>query len=206
MTVYFIRRKGVAAGPIKIGYAVNLEKRIKTLLTATPEGFEIIGTIDAGRGVEKALHRELADFCIGGEWFAPSSEVLAAIEQAKSGRFDHEDNHRGPRPIISEPQRELEANIVDETRFYLNELIKREHRGSGDTLSAARDRVMTDSGLSTKYGFRLWSKSQELSDVPGEVYRCLRLAYALACEKEGRISDMQARHLAFVRRERALHG
>jgi hypothetical protein len=200
MTVYCIRRKGDTAGPIKIGFASNFEKRRKALSTATPEGFDVLALIEAGRGVERALHAELADFRVGGEWFAPSSEVLAAIEKARTGQYDHEDNHAGPRPIISEPTAELEAPIVDETRFYLNELIKREFTGAGDTTSAARDRVMQAAELSPIYGRRLWFRSQELNDVPGQVYRNLRIAYALAVESEGTINSMQAKFLEGMRR------
>jgi len=204
MTIYCIRRNGDKSGPIKIGFTANFEKRRKELATATPEGFEVLALVDAGRGVESALHRDLADFCVGGEWFAPSNEVLAAIERVKHGQYDHEDNHCGARPIIAEPVVELEAPIVDETRFYLNELIKREFRGAGDTISGARDRVMEGGELSTSYGARLWNRSQELTDVPGQVYRNLRIAYALTVEREGTINSMQAGFLQFMRQNGAL--
>lgn len=203
MTVYFIRRKGDQTGPIKIGFAKSLDRRLKEFATATPEGFDVIAAIDCGRGVERQLHKDLADYCVGGEWFAPSIDVMVAIEKVKNGSYASFDNHHGPRPIIAEPVAELVASIVDETRFYLNELVKREFCGAGDTISAARDRVMITLGLSVSYGATLWNKSQGLSDVQGEVYRVLRLNYALAVEREGTINEMQRRHLAFVRAESA---
>lgn len=56
MTVYAIKRQG-SDGPIKIGYARSFSSRLKTLSTATPdEGFDVLALIDAGRGVERALH------------------------------------------------------------------------------------------------------------------------------------------------------
>lgn len=200
MTIYCIRRTNDLTGPIKIGFTSDFSKRRKALLTATPEGFEVLALIDAGRGVERALHAELADYCVGGEWFAPSLDVLSAIERARVGQYDHADNHSGPRPIVSEPTIELETPIVDEARFYLNELIKREFAGAGDTISRARDRVMISAELSPLYGRRLWFRSQELSDVPGQVYRNLRVAYALTVEREGTINPMQSKFLDGLRR------
>lgn len=78
---------------------------------------------------------------------------------------------------------EVMSTAVTEASFYLNELTRIHHRGRGDTLSAARDRAARFAGVERTYAKRIWDRWQSMTDVSGEAYRKLRLAYERACEK-----------------------
>lgn len=74
-SVYFIQA-GVG-GPIKIGSAVDVDKRLAELQTGCPDLLRIIGTSAGGREAEFALHRKFSAHRIRGEWFYPCPELLA---------------------------------------------------------------------------------------------------------------------------------
>lgn len=67
--VYFIGPKDT--GPIKIGYTANrdAEKRLAQLQTGSAEKYIVLGTVDAGPFVERAIHDLLAPHLVRGEWF-----------------------------------------------------------------------------------------------------------------------------------------
>jgi len=173
---------------------------MRDMAAATPGGFEILATVEGGSSVEKAIHRSLADHLISGEWFHDHPDVWAAMDAAKSGAFVVDNG--GAKDAVRLPIAEdaVSDNIVLATRFYLNELVKREWRGMGDTIELARDRVMRRNNLSTAYGSRLWNRSNEFNDVAGEVYRCLWLNYSEAAEADGSLCDELAGRLASYRK------
>lgn len=194
MPVYVIRRKHDEGGLVKIGFTNNVERRLYDLATATPEGFDVLHTFKSGRTMEAKLHEYFAAHRVSREWFRLSAEQISSLKRFEE-IYDEYEGRQSPIPCADD---EYSENIVLETRFYLNELVKREWRGMGDTIEAARDRVMDVSGIDRSYGFRLWSKFSELSDVSGAVYRSLRLAYALALKAEGNINVNQAKFLLIV--------
>lgn len=203
MTVYFVRRKSDPAGHIKIGFTRgDPERRMRDMAAATPGGFEIIDTVDGGPQVERAIHVRLSDHAIAGEWFHDHPDVWAAMYDAKAGMFAADGQNKKAAARLPIPEDEFSESIVLEARFYLNELVKREWLGMGDTVELARDRVMDRNGLSCAYGSRLWNRSGEFNDVAGEVYRCLWLNYAEIAESEGIISDNMASRLAAYRKFR----
>ena len=61
-------------GPVKIGMAKNVVKRIKQFQKHMPWSFKIIKTIEGGRDEEKAIHQKLCKFRMkdsnGREWFS----------------------------------------------------------------------------------------------------------------------------------------
>jgi DNA-binding XRE family transcriptional regulator len=83
--VYFIQAG--AGGPIKIGIAANLQRRIATLQTGCPEPLVVLGTIAGGPLEEARLHAHLRAFRIRGEWFKPSELVLSTVQQALRGEM-----------------------------------------------------------------------------------------------------------------------
>lgn len=187
MSVYVIRRSGDTSGLVKIGYSVDIQKRIAAMMTSAPEGFDLIYTLDGDRNLERTLHRHFSEKRLAREWFNLTDEEIRSIPciQANIER-DYDLRH------IPKPADEFSDNIVFETRFYLNELMKREWRGIGDAASDAADRVMEDCQLDKSYGFRLLQKYQDMKDVGGEAYRCLRLAYAIKLREEGALNDNQS--------------
>lgn len=79
--IYFITDD---CGEYKIGYSKNTYQRLKTLQTARSKQLRIAAQIptDFGRKTECALHRALAKFNIGGEWFAFTNDDLEFAKDA----------------------------------------------------------------------------------------------------------------------------
>ncbi len=75
--VYFVQQGN--DGPIKIGASRNFDKRLKKLRTHSPVGIRVLGTFPGGFEAERDLHHELAAHQLEGEWFSPTTEVLAAL-------------------------------------------------------------------------------------------------------------------------------
>lgn len=83
-------------GPVKIGIASDVNRRIYGLRAGNPRELSVLGSIvfssrDEARRAEKALHDELAAHRMAGEWFAPAPAVLAYIGRharpfARTGR------------------------------------------------------------------------------------------------------------------------
>jgi hypothetical protein len=76
--VYFIREKGT--GCIKIGKTTDVRGRIKGLQTGSPQGLQLLAVVPGYTEVEERLHRRFAADRVSGEWFRPSSELLAFID------------------------------------------------------------------------------------------------------------------------------
>ncbi len=196
MTVYVIRRRGDDSGVVKIGFTENLDRRLYDLATAFPEGFDILHSINAGRVFEKLLHKLFNSQRIAREWFKLSDDEILSI-----GNLDPiQDLGTPPKATIPSSDDEFSDDIVKESRFYLNELVRREWMGMGDTIEDARDRVMASCGLTPSQGVGLWHKSSAMKDVAGQVYRNLRLKYAHCLRVEGRLNDNQASFLRVVER------
>jgi len=60
---------GELGGPVKIGYAANVNARVSTLRTASPDG-ELLATFAGSREVEGFLHTMLWPSRVRGEWFS----------------------------------------------------------------------------------------------------------------------------------------
>lgn len=82
--VYFILNEDSRA--IKIGRAKNLEKRMKTLQTASPAPLKLLKSIQVSSGqeaheLEQSLHERFSALRLWGEWFRAEGELLAYVEQ-----------------------------------------------------------------------------------------------------------------------------
>ena len=83
--VYFI---GVQPdGPIKIGYANNVQKRLGAIQTGNPCRLEVLATLPGGAAIERAIHLALADSRLNGEWFERTPKLLSFIEDIRMGSF-----------------------------------------------------------------------------------------------------------------------
>lgn len=67
MTVYLIRADSTPF--VKIGLAINTEKRLKELQVGSPHSLSVARTIDGGRKMEAVFHRRFHPLHIRGEWF-----------------------------------------------------------------------------------------------------------------------------------------
>ena len=65
------------AGPVKIGVASDVRKRVGSLQTASPAPLSILHVFEGEEAEERALHRRFAAYRQSGEWFAPVPEIVA---------------------------------------------------------------------------------------------------------------------------------
>lgn len=84
--IYFIQ--AVTGGPIKIGFALDPDIRLRGVQCGNPEEVVILKTIPGSRQDEARIHRELAAHHKRGEWFYNTAEVLAYIRTA--GAYEYE--------------------------------------------------------------------------------------------------------------------
>ena len=66
-----------------------MESRLRQLQTGTPEFLEVLGAIDAGPAVERAVHNFLASHNVRGEWFEREA-ALSLLARLK----DRSNRHR----------------------------------------------------------------------------------------------------------------
>lgn len=78
------------SGPIKIGRARNVRKRLTGLQISHFEKLHVRATLETldDVGKELELHKRYAADRIRGEWFKPSPDVLAMVEQLKNTKPD----------------------------------------------------------------------------------------------------------------------
>lgn len=84
--VYFVEMG--EGGPIKIGKAVNVQKRVCQLQVGLPLPLRLLAVCDGGRAKEREYHARFASACIRGEWFERVPDLLAeisALEQNGAG-------------------------------------------------------------------------------------------------------------------------
>lgn len=89
--VYFVREGAV--GPIKIGHAFNVAKRLATMQTANPRALRLLREVDGGRERERELHARFSHLRIRGEWFRPDPYLLGFIEAPQRAEYDAFDAH-----------------------------------------------------------------------------------------------------------------
>jgi hypothetical protein len=100
MAVYFMRFG--AAGPIKIGHALEPYKRRYDFQIASADPIEVLAVVDGGRPEEQAIHKLFSHLHIRGELFRPADDLLEYI-QLMPKHEKPEPKTRG-RPQINEEQ------------------------------------------------------------------------------------------------------
>jgi hypothetical protein len=75
----YVIRRGGEGGPVKIGRAADVEKRLASLQTACVEALELIAVLRNDH--EADLHERLAKHRVRGEWFDGSPEFLASLNE-----------------------------------------------------------------------------------------------------------------------------
>ena len=79
MSVYFIQAG--EGGSIKIGTSTHPKKRLRGLQTSHDTELRLLAAIEGGEKLEAELHERLAPWHVRGEWFRPSPEVLAVVQE-----------------------------------------------------------------------------------------------------------------------------
>ena len=103
--IYVIGIEDDPAGPVKIGFSANLEKRLIALQTGIHRRLVVLGSYPAKRSEEAELHKQLAHLSAGGEWFHRGPEIESVIR--------HGMTHWHPRPFFS-IQREIRRKHKEE--------------------------------------------------------------------------------------------
>lgn len=76
--IYFIQAK--KGGPIKIGFTTKAAtQRLMQLQTSCPDELVILKEREGSVDQERALHANLSDHRIRGEWYNPTDEVIATM-------------------------------------------------------------------------------------------------------------------------------
>jgi len=78
--IYFVQEG--KEGPIKIGYTQNsehVEARIQTMQVGNTNPLRLLGILEGDTYKERWLHGIFANEWVSGEWFKPSDNLLAAI-------------------------------------------------------------------------------------------------------------------------------
>lgn len=128
--IYFIQAGD--NGPIKIGYAANLVKRMGQLQIGNSMQLTLLGNYPGGHAEESRLQRRFATSLIRGEWYTTSEALLALVAEhppttvQKIARIME---HRGPR---NPRWRGVEARLETKharlrRRFPITEETKCEH-------------------------------------------------------------------------------
>ena len=84
--IYFIQC-GDEKGPIKIGFAIDPEKRLYRLQCANPCELTLLKAIHSDVGDEGRLHAQFGHLRIRGEWFEPGDDLWAYIKEAIPARM-----------------------------------------------------------------------------------------------------------------------
>ena len=87
--VYFVQAATLRL--IKIGSTSNLDRRLKLMRTGSPDRLDVVGvmTPDDAWATEVDLHERFAADREHGEWFSPSAELVAFINQNAALGCDH---------------------------------------------------------------------------------------------------------------------
>lgn len=75
MFTYFIQ--GQPLTPVKIGKAINVQKRLRSLQTGSPVELRVLATLVGDRELE--LHCRFSKYRVFGEWFSWSNELSEFI-------------------------------------------------------------------------------------------------------------------------------
>lgn len=75
--VYFVQMG--EGGPIKIGSAADLGKRVSGLDTASPYPLRLLGVLNGGVALEREMHKRFRAHHMRLEWFQPAQALLEFI-------------------------------------------------------------------------------------------------------------------------------
>jgi DNA-binding XRE family transcriptional regulator len=98
MPVYFVQAGD--DGPIKIGVASNVARRVRGMRVSNAAALKICATTPGERDDERALHQRFSHCHLQGEWFAPDQGLLRFI--ATLPAWDTETRRPGRPPYPGE--------------------------------------------------------------------------------------------------------
>lgn len=102
-------------GPVKIGYASNMDKRLAGLQVSCPYELNVLHAAPGGHECERAIHLYLEKFSVRGEWFWPVFELGKVIRKLKSFESHYPDFLCITRGIIQEKSKKTIFDVYGAT-------------------------------------------------------------------------------------------
>ena len=84
--IYFIQRG--SDGPVKVGRAFDVKRRLRALQTSSPEPLRLLLAISGGAAREAEIHAALAASHLSGEWYRPTPQLFHLIENVREPEFE----------------------------------------------------------------------------------------------------------------------
>jgi hypothetical protein len=112
--VYFVSYQD---GPIKIGKAVDIKKRLSALQISHPEKLQVLGVMkfEENSNTEASLHLKFSHLNIRGEWFRRNDEILSYILETRDlNIFPSSEHLREPEIVDVKSTSYGVVQIIDE--------------------------------------------------------------------------------------------
>ena len=74
---------------VKIGFSSDPKRRLSQLKTSTVRPLELLLTFKGGCEVERAIHIELKQYRVAGEWFQDCPEVFAVLHRYQENKSEN---------------------------------------------------------------------------------------------------------------------
>lgn len=115
--IYVLQEAGDKAGPVKVGFANDVLKRIAQLQTGNHRPLHIVKMFHGDSKLEAALHRSFRHEKLAGEWFEYSEDVRQTLSM-----FEDKGSYDEPKePTLDEeaenwlcPHYRMARKLVDE--------------------------------------------------------------------------------------------
>lgn len=127
--IYFVQSG--EGGPIKIGHARNVEKRMGLLQTGNPVKLNVMATIDGSVEKEQELHTKFHKDRIFLEWFSPSKELLSFIASIQGNEVQ-----------APGKQKVIKGSLVVTVSKDVADAVKQLARDQGRTVSSVVDEAI----------------------------------------------------------------
>jgi hypothetical protein len=104
--VYFVQRGD--DGPVKIGLAKDVVKRLDHLISACPDSLTLRAVLPGNADLERMLHSRFAADRIRGEWFRASPDIVAFINSTPKAllrELKHRRRHGAQRTPLADARR-----------------------------------------------------------------------------------------------------
>lgn len=142
MAVYFARAEGTDF--VKIGYASNVERRMRHLQAGCPYKLTVVRVVDGDRIAEAAYHQEFADDRIDREWFRWNPAMMvctydAAARSQPSGSFSGLIDELGGTSVVAKA---MNLPFQHVHKFYQRNRIPAWHWPALKSLGVSADRLI----------------------------------------------------------------
>lgn len=107
-TIYFVQAE--CGGPVKIGFTVDVDERVKALQCGSPFPLRVVATRPGTLGTEAELHRRFARHRLHGEWFEASDDIERFLQKPLA-------------PALVAPQRHLHAHAEPNPTSLANQVL-----------------------------------------------------------------------------------